>query len=147
MPIKKILGRDRDANSYGGSETDMNRDDYEYGEEGYDEEDGDIGGALYRQASSRTHKIVMVGEDDFNPKRKEIADYFKSGNAVYINLEKARKEYSAPILDFMGGMVHALNGDMKKISTNVYAVIPKGDEIGGDLYENDNENYTINSYS
>jgi FtsZ-interacting cell division protein YlmF len=89
------------------------------------------------KSNARTHKVVRVEGAAFNAKRKEAADYFKDGNVVYVNLEKANKEVVEYVLNFLGGMAYALDGKLSKLSTNVYAMVPDGDEIGGDFYDDE----------
>lgn len=100
------------------------------------------------EKDSRTHKIVKIrgtGTIDFNNKRKEAADYFKDGHVVYLNMDEASKAIMSPVLNFLGGMAYALDGELKRLSTNVYAMIPAGDDIGGDLYgDEDSAEYHVN---
>jgi cell division inhibitor SepF len=88
----------------------------------------------FAETESRTHKIVKVKGTDYNTKRKEAANYFKNGHVVYLNMDEANKEIMSPVLNFLGGMAYALDGEIKRLSTSVYAIIPCGDEIGGDIY-------------
>ena len=90
--------------------------------------------ATSNDADARTHKVIRVKGTDFNAKRKEAANFFKQGHVVYLNMDEANKDSTSLVLNFLGGMAYALDGELKRLSTSVYAIIPAGDEIGGDIY-------------
>lgn len=55
---------------------------------------------------------------------QEIADHFKHGTPVIINLEGAESEMVRRIVDFSSGLCYALNGTMEKVGTGVYLLKP-----------------------
>ncbi|MCL2071782.1 MAG: cell division protein SepF [Oscillospiraceae bacterium] len=89
----------------------------------------------FTESNPRTHKVIRFKGTEYNLKRKEAAKYFKEGHVVYINMEEANKEILWKVLDFLAGTASALDGNIKMLANNVWAVIPRGDEIGGDIYE------------
>ena len=89
----------------------------------------------FPEKDSRTHKIVKVKGQQYHSKLREAANYFKDGHVVYLNMDEANKDATTRVLDFLGGMAYALDGRPEKISNTVYAIVPNGDEIGGDIYE------------
>ena len=98
-------------------------------------------------SNANIHKVVKFVGVEYNAKRKEAFDYFKNGHRVYINMENVNREVKAHVLNFLAGMAYALDGSVKRISEGgVYAILPQGDEIGGDIYD-DEENNAYNEYS
>jgi cell division inhibitor SepF len=81
-----------------------------------------------RQASA-TRVIPSAGEPyTVKPKRfdsaQELADKFKEGQPVIMNLEGADREVSRRLIDFASGLCYALNGSMEKVATGVYLLKP-----------------------
>jgi cell division inhibitor SepF len=66
---------------------------------------------------------------------QELADKFKEGQAVIMNLEASDREVSRRLIDFASGLCYALNGTMEKVATGVYLLKPiprKGGHDGGE---------------
>jgi cell division inhibitor SepF len=59
---------------------------------------------------------------------QELADKFKEGQPVIMNLEGADREVSRRLIDFASGLCYALNGSMEKVATGVYLLkpVPRG---------------------
>jgi len=55
---------------------------------------------------------------------QEIADKFKEGLPVIMNLEAAEREVSRRLIDFASGLCYGLNGSMEKVATGVYLLKP-----------------------
>jgi len=55
---------------------------------------------------------------------KEIADRFKEGQPVIMNLESADKEVVRRLIDFASGLCYAMNGSMERVATNVFLLKP-----------------------
>ena len=55
---------------------------------------------------------------------QEIADKFKEGLPVIMNLEGTEREVSRRLIDFASGICYALNGSMEKVATGVYLLKP-----------------------
>lgn len=62
---------------------------------------------------------------------QEIADKFKEGLPVIMNLEAADREVSRRLIDFASGLCYALNGSMEKVATGVYLLKPHAGRSGG----------------
>ncbi|MCL1903386.1 MAG: cell division protein SepF [Oscillospiraceae bacterium] len=98
---------------------------------------------------SRTYKVVKIKGstlNDYNLKRKEAADFFKEGHVVIINMEEAGKAIVSPVVDLLWGVAYALNGNLGRINTNTYAMIPFGDDMDGDLFHKESKSeYSVDS--
>jgi cell division inhibitor SepF len=83
-----------------------------------------------RQGSTpRTAPGPMTGDPyTVRPRRfdsaQEIADKFKEGLPVIMNLEAADREVSRRLIDFASGLCYGLNGSMEKVATGVYLLKP-----------------------
>ncbi len=55
---------------------------------------------------------------------QEVADYFKMGQPVIMNLESADREVSRRLIDFASGLCYALEGSMEKVASGVYLLKP-----------------------
>lgn len=83
-----------------------------------------------RQASSvRSVPVGATGEPHtVKPRRfdaaQEVADKFKEGLPVIMNLEGTDREVSRRLIDFASGLCYGLNGSMEKVATGVYLLKP-----------------------
>jgi len=55
---------------------------------------------------------------------QEIADKFKEGQPVIVNLEATDRDVSRRLIDFASGLCYALNGSMEKVASGVYLLKP-----------------------
>ena len=55
---------------------------------------------------------------------QEIADKFKEGQPVIMNLEAADRDASRRLIDFASGLCYGLAGTMEKVATGVYLLKP-----------------------
>jgi len=56
----------------------------------------------------------------------EAADRLKEGHKVVVNLERAAHEMQQRIVDFLSGVVFALEGDACRITDGVFMFVPEG---------------------
>jgi len=55
---------------------------------------------------------------------QEIADRFKEGLPVIMNLENTDRDVSRRLIDFASGICYGLNGSMEKVASGVYLLKP-----------------------
>jgi cell division inhibitor SepF len=55
---------------------------------------------------------------------QELADRFKEGNSVILNLESADRDTTRRLVDFASGVCYALDGTMEKVASGVYLLKP-----------------------
>ena len=55
---------------------------------------------------------------------QEIADKFKEGQPVIMNLEATERDVSRRLIDFASGLCYGLNGSMEKVASGVYLLKP-----------------------
>ncbi len=64
-----------------------------------------------------------------------ICDCVKSGKAVIVNLEGVNHETAQRIVDFLGGVAYALDGDVQSITNKVLIVVPDSVDVSGQFKE------------
>jgi len=78
-------------------------------------------------------QVVVVQPEHFEA-ASEIADHLLERNTVVLNLERANKEATRRMVDFLSGVVYALRGKVKPIAKNAYIITPSNiDVMGADL--------------
>ncbi len=81
------------------------------------------------------------------PKRfneaREVADRFKEGTAVIMNLQSTEDTIARRLVDFASGLVYGLDGKIEMVANRVYLLTPANVEVsaedreriaGGDFY-------------
>jgi len=63
----------------------------------------------------------------------EIAKHLKEHKACVVNLHRLQKEYSQRTIDFLSGVVFALDGTIQKIGLNVILCTPKSIGVSGEI--------------
>jgi cell division inhibitor SepF len=59
-----------------------------------------------------------------------VADSLKEGKAVVLNLSRVDISLATRVLDFVSGIIHAINGDHKKVGDNIFVFTPSDFSIG-----------------
>ncbi len=77
-------------------------------------------------------KVVVMSPMSFE-EAKDVADSLKGKNPVVINLETLPKDVARRIVDFLGGSVYALGGNIQKISNGIFLATPYNVSILGDF--------------
>lgn len=55
---------------------------------------------------------------------QELADKFKEGQSVILNLEATERDVARRLIDFASGVCYSLDGTMEKVATGVYLLKP-----------------------
>ena len=64
---------------------------------------------------------------------REIADRLKAKKAVVVNLESMGREDASKVLDFISGVIYALEGKIQKVSNAIFLIAPYNVSITNDL--------------
>lgn len=64
---------------------------------------------------------------------QEVADRFKDGQPVIMNLEATERDVARRLIDFASGLCYGLNGSMEKVATGVYLLKPRSVDDAHDL--------------
>ena len=114
----------------------------EYDDE-FDEIIDDPGGSrrpiALRLHPSRIHHISVWKSIQSLENAQEAADGLKAGHQQIVNLEKANPDICGRVIDFLNGVIYALDGYVEKVGDRVYLFTPAN-------YEIDIENGSDSSY-
>lgn len=84
------------------------------------------------------NKTILVEPRAFS-EAQTIADYLKTKNQVVVNFKRVTTDVSKRIMDFLHGIVYAIDGTMQKLGPGIVICAPKGCEIEGSITEEDNK--------
>lgn len=82
------------------------------------------------------NKTILIEPRAFS-EAQQIADYLKGKNQVVVNFKRVTTDVSKRIMDFLHGIVYAIDGTMQKIGPGIIICAPKGSEIEGTISEDD----------
>ncbi len=87
---------------------------------------------LPRSRSAVTYakpRLHMPGSFD---DASRVADDFRAGSPVVVNLSMVDKPVARRIIDFASGVCYVLSGGMERLASNVYLLTPSGVDVSGD---------------
>src|SRR6478752_7078627 len=76
-------------------------------------------------------KVHLVLPRSFND-AQQIADKYKQGIPVILNLQSADTELSKRLIDFASGLTYALNGGMQRVADKVFLLTPSDVELSAE---------------
>ncbi len=76
-------------------------------------------------------KVHLVLPRSFND-AQQIADRFKQGVPVILNLQSADQELSKRLIDFASGLTYALDGGMQRVADKVFLLTPRNVEVSAE---------------
>jgi len=76
-------------------------------------------------------QVHLVLPRSFND-AQQIADRFKQGVPVIVNLQNADQELSKRLVDFCSGLTYALNGSMQRVADRVFLLTPHNVEVSAE---------------
>ncbi|NLD45601.1 MAG: cell division protein SepF [Clostridiaceae bacterium] len=84
--------------------------------------------------SSSQFKVIVMQPECFND-AKDVCDHLKNKKPTVINLEKVEKDTAQRIIDFLSGAVYSLDGNIQKVSGDIFIIAPYNVDIMGDFKE------------
>jgi cell division inhibitor SepF len=84
--------------------------------------------AVPNPSSVRVHLVLPRSFND----AQQIADRFKQGIPVILNLQNADTELSKRLIDFTSGLTYALNGGMQRVADKVFLLTPRNVEVSAE---------------
>ena len=84
--------------------------------------------AVPNPASVKVHLVLPRSFND----AQQIADRFKDGVPVIINLQSADQDLSKRLIDFASGLTYALNGGMQRVADKVFLLTPRNVEVSAE---------------
>jgi cell division inhibitor SepF len=82
-------------------------------------------------APSPSVKVHLVLPRSFND-AQQIADRFKEGVPVILNLQSTDQELSKRLIDFSSGLTYALSGGMQRVADKVFLLTPRNVEVSAE---------------
>ena len=98
--------------------------------EEYEEKETSKGSKGYK------NKTILVEPRAFS-EAQQIADYLKEQNQVVVNFKRVTSDVSKRIMDFLNGIIYAIEGSMQKLGPGIVICAPKGFEIEGTITEDE----------
>ena len=78
-----------------------------------------------------TSQVHLVLPRSFND-AQQVADRFKAGVPVILNLQSADSELSKRLIDFASGLTYALDGGMQRVADKVFLLTPRNVEVSAE---------------
>ena len=82
-------------------------------------------------AASPTAQVHLVIPRSFND-AQQIADRFKDGVPVILNLQGIDTELSKRLIDFASGLTYALDGGMQRVADKVFLLTPRNVSVSAE---------------
>jgi cell division inhibitor SepF len=79
-------------------------------------------------ASVRVHLVIPRSFND----AQQVADKFKEGIPVILNLQGTDADLSKRLIDFSSGLTYALNGGMQRVADKVFLLTPRNVEVSAE---------------
>ena len=80
---------------------------------------------------SGTSRVHLVLPRSFND-AQQVADRFKDGVPVILNLQGCDQELSKRLIDFTSGLTYALDGGMQRVADKVFLLTPRNVEVSAE---------------
>jgi cell division inhibitor SepF len=84
--------------------------------------------AVRGPATSQVHLVLPRSFND----AQQVADRYKAGVPVILNLQSADAELSKRLIDFASGLTYALEGGMQRIADKVFLLTPRDVELSAE---------------
>lgn len=102
----------------------------------YEDENEFVETASTVQANKPNKKIiatmVLVQPTNYQ-EAKQIGDAIKSGKGIILNLQNLSNDDGVRVIDFISGIVHAVEGSVKKIAINTFICLPSTIDVEGQI--------------
>ena len=82
---------------------------------------------------------VIIREPNEYSDAQDIADCLKENYPVFINLQRLEKSQAKRVVDFLSGTIYAIDGDIKRVGTNLFLCTPKNVETEGQVTMNETQ--------
>ncbi|CAB4881674.1 unannotated protein [freshwater metagenome] len=80
------------------------------------------------RSSGRVHLVIPKSFND----AQQVADRFRDGIPVVLNLQGTDADLSKRLIDFASGLTYALDGGMQRIADKVFMLTPQNVEISAE---------------
>ncbi|MGL4335653.1 MAG: cell division protein SepF [Turicibacter sp.] len=81
---------------------------------------------------SNLNKVIIREPNEYSD-AQDIADCLKENYPVFINLQRLEKAQAKRVVDFLSGTIYAIDGDIKRVGTNLFLCTPRNVETEGQV--------------
>lgn len=92
-----------------------------------------------KQFSANKDSHLILFEPRAYSETQEIATYLKQKKAAVVNLHRLQKEQSKRVIDFLSGVIFAIEGDIQQIGPKIFLCTPKNIGVTGSITMDENE--------
>ena len=92
-----------------------------------------------RALSANKDSHLVLFEPRAYSETQEIAIYLKQKRAAVVNLHRLQKEQSKRVIDFLSGVIFAIEGDIQQIGPKIFLCTPKNIGVSGNITMDSNE--------
>ena len=89
------------------------------------------------------NKMILVEPRAYS-ESQQIADHLKAKNSVLVNFKRVTSDQAKRIIDFLGGTLYAIGGDLQKVGNGIYLCTPKNINVQGKITEDDGKTEKVN---
>lgn len=94
--------------------------------------------AIKALSASKDSQLILFEPRAF-AETQDIANYLKSRKAAVVNLHRLQKEQSKRVVDFLSGVIYAIEGDIQRIGPRIFLCTPKNIGVSGTIDLDDEE--------
>ena len=87
---------------------------------------------------NRDSNLVLFEPRSYS-ETQEIASFLKLKKAAVVNLHRLQKEQSKRVIDFLSGVIYAIDGDIQQIGPKIFLCTPKNISVAGSISLDDDE--------
>lgn len=80
--------------------------------------------------TQKTSKVILFEPFSYT-EVENIGDCLKNKRAAVVNLQRIDKVQGSRMVDFLSGVIFALNGDIKQVGSNIFLCTPDNVEVDG----------------
>lgn len=84
-------------------------------------------------AKASTNVSIVLFEPREFDEAEEIANHIKARRACTINLHRMPNEYRQRLIDFLTGVIFAVDGSINRVGADVILCSPKTMQVGGEI--------------
>ena len=86
-----------------------------------------------RALSANKDSHLVLFEPRAYSETQDIANYLKQKRAAVVNLHRLQKEQSKRVIDFLSGVIYAIEGDIQQIGPSIFLCTPKNIGVSGNI--------------
>ena len=85
-----------------------------------------------KQEVQSGNKMILLEPRAYS-ESQQIADHLKKRDSVVVNLKRVTSDQAKRIIDFLGGTLYAIKGDLQKLGGGVFLCTPNNVKVDGKI--------------